>query len=449
MAPLTSRAAPGSAWHAAAALVLAATLAACGPEATVRPSPPPGPARVYAPATADLPIRPPPVLLPAPPAESASAVTTLPLAPTAPPIGQPAPGLAADAAQNDPGAAAPPALMAPLPFGAPLPLGELPQFPETRRLPTRIALVLPLQSPTFGPAAEAVAAGFSAAAKLAKAPVTIIPHGDGGVLPAMDKAWREGATVIVGPLLRDDLKAVASAGIALPWTIALNQLDDAVALPTPLYSFALSVEGEARQIARTMQADGVRDVGIVAAESPLQQRFAASFTDEWLAQGGGRPSTFRLVRDPESLAVLRTELGRNRVDAVLLAGGGSDAALVKPYLPQVKVYASSQVHDRQPTAMLRDLDGIRFVEVPLVGTPDAPELAGVPRQEFANPTLERLYALGYDALHVALAFERGPPQRLELQGATGQLVLAPGHHIVRAGRLMRFEAGQVVPDDRP
>lgn len=424
-------------------LLLAAALGACGSAPVVRPTPQPAPPpRVMAPDPAALPVRPAPVPIPTPlaeplPSSGQPSVTTAPATPAVP-------------IPAWPWVSAPPldAAGTPQVTTAPLAMTPPPHITDLTAGPAHIVLVLPLESPTFGPAAEAVAAGFSEAAKRADTRVTIIPHGDGGVLPAIDRARQEGATVIVGPLLRDDLKALAAVGTAAPWTLALNQLDDGARLPDQIFTLALSVEGEARQIAQVMQARGSQHVVIVASDSPLQQRFAASFIDEWLLLGGARPTSFRLVRDPESLALLRSEIARTPADAVLLAAGGGDAALVKPYLPQVPVYASSQVHDRQPSAMLRDLDGIRFVEVPLVGDPEAPDLADVPRRDWPNPTLGRLYALGYDAFQVALAFGRGAPQRLDIQGATGRLSLGPAHHVVREGRLMRFEGGSIVPDDR-
>ena len=55
----------------------------------------------------------------------------------------------------------------------------------------------------------------------------VIPHGEDGVLEAFEAAQRAGAAVIVGPLVRDDVKIVAQMTIELPWTIALNQLDEA------------------------------------------------------------------------------------------------------------------------------------------------------------------------------------------------------------------------------
>ena len=118
-----------------------------------------------------------------------------------------------------------------------------------------IALVLPLESPDYARAAEAVRDGFLAAAAAAGATdrVRVIPHGANGVLAAFDEARQDGARVVVGPLVRDDLRAIAAADPPLPVTIALNQLDDTAALPPRVYTFALAIESDARTIARRMR----------------------------------------------------------------------------------------------------------------------------------------------------------------------------------------------------
>ncbi len=424
----------------------AASLSACAPALSTRPA---GPASSVPPPRERVVASPP---APAPegltraPATQPPAVVTYALPPAVSPIPAPTPFAPILPEGTSPPAATPPAVttgsLEPAPQFAPTVPAATPPGPVT------IALVLPLESPTFGRAAEAVAAGFKAAAEAANAQVIVIPHGDNDVLKAFDKAEQAGAGVIVGPLLRDDVKALATAGGALPWTIALNQVDEDVRLPDHVYTLALSIEGEARQIARAMRTDGVHDVAIVADDSPLQRRFAASFTSEWILQGGGPPSSYRLPRTPDGMGELRKELARAPVDAILLAAGPDAAALVRPYLPQTAVYASSQINDRQPPEVLNDLDAIRFVDLPWLADPDAPNLAGIPRRDWPNAALDRLYALGYDSLQVALAFEHGPPDKLEMEGATGHLTLEPNRQIAREGRLMRFESGHVVADDR-
>jgi uncharacterized protein len=312
-----------------------------------------------------------------------------------------------------------------------------------------IVLVLPLESTTLGRAADAVKAGFVAAAEAARLRYAVVPHADDDVLGAFARARDGGARVIVGPLARDDIKAIASAGAPLPWTIALNQLDESATLPDRVYTLTLSVDADARQIARWMRADGAQSVAVIGDDSALHKRMAAAFTAEWILQGGGPPAIYRLARAPDMLALLRRELARAPVDAVLLALDGADAALVRPYAGQAPTYASSLVNDRQPPAALRDLDGVRFIEIPWLADPGAPAFAKLARPEFPNNTLDRLYALGVDACRVAQAFVDGPPARLEFDGATGHVTLDAARQFDRQGRYVQFHAGEIVSANGP
>ncbi len=304
--------------------------------------------------------------------------------------------------------------------------------------------MLPLASPAFGRAAEAVRAGFLAAADAAKAKVLVIPHGDGEVLEGFAKAAKAGARVVVGPLVRDDLRAVASAGLELPPTIALNQLDDGMALPPKMYALSLTLDSDARQLARRARDDGATTVAVVASDTPLQQRFAAAFNAEWILGGGGAPAMFPFDRAPEALRTLRRDVGKGQYDAVLLAIDGADAALAKSYLKSIPTFTSSLVNEHQPREALRDLDDLRFVEIPWLVEPDAAGFAGLKRPDYTSTALERLYALGIDAFRIAQAFADGPPATLELDGATGHLSLDASRQFVREGRLMMFRSGEIV-----
>lgn len=321
-----------------------------------------------------------------------------------------------------------------------------PAPPEPR---ATIALVLPLESKDYGRAAEAVRSGFLAAASAAKAnaAVEVIGHDDGGVVAAFELAARRGAKIVVGPLVRDDLKALGGAALELPVTIALNRFDDATALPPRTYALALAVESDARVLARRMLADGVTTVGIVGTNAPLMKRFGDAFVTEWLLVGGAAPKQLDFDPSPDGLAALRRDLGRTPLDAVLIAVEGPDAALVKSFATRTPAYASSQVHTLQAGATQRDLDGVVFVEVPWIVTPEARSFAGLPRPEAGSVALERLYALGVDAFHAARAFVDGVPERLEHDGATGRLVLGDLRQFQREGTLATFRNGRVVPLD--
>ena len=316
---------------------------------------------------------------------------------------------------------------------------------EVRVEPAPIVLVLPLASAAFGRAAEAVQAGFLAAAEAAKVKPTVIAHGDDDVVAAFTKAKASGARIIVGPLVRDDMKVLAAAGLELPPTLALNQLDEGVALPENVYVLSLTIDGEARQLARRAREDGAATVAVIASDTPRQQRFASAFTAEWILAGGGAPVVFRFDPAPDVLKLMRRELVKTPVDAALLAVDAADAALAKPYVGTIPSYTSSQVNERQPPEALRDLDEVRFVDMPWLVDPDAAAFAELRRPDYPNTTLDRLHALGVDAFHVAAAFAAGPPAKLEFDGATGRVSLDATRQFVREGRLMQFRAGRIVP----
>lgn len=310
-----------------------------------------------------------------------------------------------------------------------------------------IALVLPLDASDYARAAEAVRAGFLDAADAAgaRARVNVVAHGDADVVAAFEKARDAGAKVIVGPLVRDHLKVLATANIALPPTIALNQLDDGTPLPPLIYTLALAIESDARVVARRAREDGAARAAVIVSDAPLMKRFAGAFTGEWLLAGGNEPATFQLAPTPDGLALLRRELAGDKFDVVIIAVEGSDAALVKTFAPRVTTYTSAQSTQRTSLGTLRDLDDVRVVDLPWLLTPDQPALAQLPHKSFSNVALDRLYALGIDAFRVADAFRGGVPDRFELDGATGHLVLAEGRQIAREGTLGVFRQGRLVP----
>ncbi|HTR56816.1 MAG TPA: penicillin-binding protein activator [Casimicrobiaceae bacterium] len=333
-----------------------------------------------------------------------------------------------------------------------IPASPIPVAPAYQPRSDRIAIVLPLQSSLYGRAAEAVRAGFLAAATTAgsAARVQVIGHADDGVLPAVAAATEAGVALIVGPLTRDDLKTVLAMAPLRPRMLALNQPEDGTPLPADTYAVALTIESDAALLARRAYDEGARSLATVTSDAPLQQRFSNAFTAEWERSGGRALKQYRFDANPEVLALLRRELAVRTPDAVLLALAGEDAALVKPYLPQKPVYASSQIADGLQPSMLRDLEGVRYVEIPWLADPSAAAFARLPRPDSSDPVLERLYALGLDAFALGdLLANAVPPQRVEFEGATGHLSLTLSRNFAREGRLMIIHDGQSVAYTSP
>jgi len=177
------------------------------------------------------------------------------------------------------------------------------------------------------------------------------------------------------------------------------------------------------------------------------RRLASAFAAEWIAGGGAAPAARAVEPTVASLGILRRTLGKAQPDAVVLAMDGDRAALVKPYLGPVTAYASGLVFERPQAAVARDLDNIRVVEIPWIVAPDAQAFERLPRREVGGAALTRLYALGLDAFRAAQAFVDGVPDRLELDGAIGHLVLGENRQFQREGRLAVYRDGQLVPLD--
>jgi len=321
--------------------------------------------------------------------------------------------------------------------------------PAPARAAPAIALVLPLTSATYGRAAAAVRDGFMATAAAGGAAPLVISHGDNDVEAAFEQARAAGVRVIVGPLVRDDVKAIAILGIESPFVLALNQVDEGVVLPPNMFALTLGVENDARQLARLARDSGAQTVAIIGADSPLQKRFAGAFADNWVLLGGATPLSLHFDRAQDMLVLLKRELVRSKVDAALLALDGPDAVLVKPYVGTIATYAGSSVNDGQPRETLRELEDVHFVDIPWLATPDAKEFARIARPALSSATLERLYALGIDAFRVAQLLTEGRIDRMEFDGATGHLTLDATRQFVREARALQFKGGEAVPAGAP
>src|SRR5258706_477947 len=107
-----------------------------------------------------------------------------------------------------------------------------------------IGLLLPLNAPEFSRASEAVRLGCQAALAFAENRQSLqVARTDvqpASILRGYSATVQRGAAVIVGPLTRSGVTALAPAGRISVLTLALNVTDGDVPLPPRLYTFGLS-----------------------------------------------------------------------------------------------------------------------------------------------------------------------------------------------------------------
>lgn len=309
-----------------------------------------------------------------------------------------------------------------------------------------IALLLPLNSPAFGRAAEAVKQGFMAAAAVeaGKLPIKIYPSSDqtDDIVSAYGRATQAGARIVVGPLTKNGVTAlVASRQVSVP-TLALNLPESGGEIPAQLYLLGLAADLEARQIAHAAFAEGHKTAAVIASGNSLAKRMQLAFAEEW-SQLGGKLVT-QLNFNGSNPEAIQNALQKHPADMLFLAMGG-EARLLRPYLNlDTPMYATSQIYaGKNNPAKYHDLNGIRFIDMPWLLQPDHLAVMAYPRpQAPLNADLERLYALGIDAWRLALLLKTAPIDApLNLDGVTGRLSLGTTHQIDREGVLAVFRDG--------
>ncbi len=301
--------------------------------------------------------------------------------------------------------------------------------------PPFIGLLLPLNAPEFSRAAESVRLGCQAALAFAdkRQPLQVVRTDAqaSSIIAEYEAAVQRGAAVMVGPLTRSGVTALATAGHITVVTLALNVADGDSPLPPRLYTFGLSAESEARAVARTAYARGLRESVVVEASSLLAKRVARAFADEWFSLGG-KISDVREFGPRGDLVDMRRGLADSQAQLTFLAAEAEQARTVRPYLNnQIPVFATSQINDGKNDPLVNgDLNGIRFVDMPWLVQPDHAAVMVYPRLEGLSTELQRFYALGIDSCRIAGELLSGQ-QTINLDGVTGKISYRGGSTLQR------------------
>ncbi|MGI9330309.1 MAG: penicillin-binding protein activator [Gammaproteobacteria bacterium] len=357
-------------------------------------------------------------------------------------------------------------------------------------LPDRLALLLPL-SGRQQLAGSAIRDGFMAAyynrTDAGQRPeIRVYDVEPDGPAAAYQRAINEGAQLVVGPLLKSNVLALASSpgGLSVP-TLSLNYLPDDQVAPPGLVQFALAPEDEAAEAANRALAEGRRRAIALVPNNEWGRRLLQSFAKNYEEQGGvlvdhrlyeasGKDFSYGIQdillisesRDRETR--LSANLGmdlsfeprrRDDVDLIFLAAQAQAGKLLRPqlrfyYAGGIPTYATSAIY-QQGSRGNSDLNGIQFPDMPWVVAPTA-EMAATRAslQEYwpgEASRRARLFAMGYDAFGLASKLT-GPEGMLEVDGVTGRLYRGRDNRIHRRlawAKIRRGEALAVPPIDKP
>ncbi|MFK8257827.1 penicillin-binding protein activator [Erwinia sp. AnSW2-5] len=304
----------------------------------------------------------------------------------------------------------------------------------------------------------------------------------------LTQAKNDGATLVVGPLLKNHVEQLANSQTSLN-VLALNEPESFQNRPNLCY-FALSPEDEARDAAHHMWDQGKRTPLLLVPRSSLGDRVNKAFAAEWQKLGGGTVlqqqfgSKTELKQSINSGAGIRlsgspitvqptaatgvTIGGLNipaQVDAQVSSGSGSvdsvyivatqdELTLIKPMISMrvssrdnVGLYASSRSYQAGAGPDFRlELDGLQFSDIPLLSGAN-PALMQQAAKAFNNDySLVRLYAMGIDAWTLANHFsEMRSLPGFQIKGDTGNLSANQDCVINRKLVWSQYRQGQIVP----
>jgi uncharacterized protein len=218
-------------------------------------------------------------------------------------------------------------------------------------------------------------------------------------------------------------------------------------VPPQIFSFSLSLEAEARQVARLAASNGYRSVDVLSSGTTLARRVYEAFEQEWQNLGGRVVARFDIGPDLAQAANLKAALQAQPADVLFIAADSTTIKTIRPTLSMtLPTFTTSQVNDGKMGPGNIDLQGIQFVDIPWLVQPDDPAVAVYARP--AKPLaaeLERFYALGIDAYRLAVGLARtGGPSLDSVNGVTGKITLTDQHTFQRELTPVRFEEGQLV-----
>ncbi len=317
-----------------------------------------------------------------------------------------------------------------------------------------IALLLPFQDEAFYPTADAIWRGFVAAQTEAgnSAEVKIYAtRGDKNTVAATyQQAIEDGARYVIGPLTRDETTDLAATQLKVP-TLMLNQPDIANAANN-LYTFGLSIDTEAAQIAKTARAYGMQTALIITSKNPLSAHMTKAFGDAWINQGGQIISQIS-IDENTVLTDAKAQASAQPADMILIAGNAEEARAVKPYLDAATpTFGFSHLYagiNHEP--LDATLIAVRFTDLPWLLNNDNTTFAPykTAAADLPQGEMQRWFALGVDAYQVLLALTRQPRQSATIHGLTGKIRIDEQGEISRELALGRFGADGVVLEKAP
>ncbi len=368
----------------------------------------------------------------------------------------------------------------PTPAPVPVPVSAAPMPPPQQPAPPNpvpaqtapsaggfIGVMLPLTG-SYAQAAQAVRTGMSAAWNADTNPgrpeLRFVDTQGADLGAAYRKLADDGAKSVIGPLLKEEVAALARSGNFTVPVLALNQASEANNRDG-LYQFALTPEQEVEQTASLAWFDGRQNALLLAPASAFGQRMINHFSTYW-KNLGGKISNIKTYQpgaadySETAKRLLSNEAGEAGTagappaEFIFMIADTRDGRLLNPHIEnqestRIPVYATSLIFDGQPSAPQNaDLSGVTFCDSPWLLSNDT---GGLSRQTMHAEVAQtpavylRLLPMGIDAYQlIATLNQLKSGGQSQFSGATGVLTLK-GNKVNRQLHCAQFGDNNLQP----
>jgi len=350
----------------------------------------------------------------------------------------------------------------------------------------QIAVLLPDSGP-FASAAKAIKRGIVSAHLTAQSSAqlrfyaveTNSKTGATNVLQQYNTAVSNNASVVIGPLAKQAVNALATQDALPVPVIALNRAET-VFSQANLFQFGLAPEDDAYAAAEYAISQGLERALVLAPKGKWGDRIASAFIDAWLANGGtlinqgrydAKKSDFSYIIKPllalnsskQRKKTLQSTLNqpieyeprrRQDIDFLFLAAKPLKARQLMPQLKfhrygNLPVIATSHAYNGKPNPQQDiDLNGLVLTQIPWAFSETRssdPVYNALTNDDTKSlGSLNRLYALGVDAYRlIAQLNTMTRSESVVFPGATGELSIDSNGNIKRKTRFASFKRGKI------
>lgn len=302
--------------------------------------------------------------------------------------------------------------------------------------PQQIALIVPLTG-KLAPYGKAVRDGFIAALYQTKEQGGQVPQlrvydSDTGddFIKLYHQSVIDGAELVIGPLNKQRLQLLFDEMTLPVPTLALNRVENYGPAPELLFQFGLAPQDEAIQIADIAYLENHRQAMIIAPRGEWGEKVSQAFANRWQQLGGtvitrsmftGQQDYSSSIKNALSLQLSEARAKRiaslasqhiefvprrrQDIDMVFLLARPDQARSIKPlldyhYARDLPIYASSRVYSGLDPKKNRDINGVRFIDMPWVLNPPSPLQQLINQHASRNKQLQHMYALGIDSFQL-------------------------------------------------